>query len=248
MAVAEIHGKSPNSASEDQLTGNVLGALRYLPADKGIVGFLRSVEGLSAHIPAPDGASAATVHFWPQGRTREPDGLIELSIGQRLFHIVVEAKYHSGASDWELSEETPDDEEEPILVGNQLTDQWRDLVLGEYMVWQGWQRVLPLRLTSRPEDRFLLYLTAHPVRPQDELARSVALSPELSGRLFWASWYDVYAYLQQRRESLAAFPYCLVIEDLLTLLARKQFTTFSGVAPPPEIEVAARDARFWAGP
>ena len=52
MTIAEIHGKSPYIYSEDILTADVFTAFRYLPAEVGIVGFLRSIEEVAGIIPA----------------------------------------------------------------------------------------------------------------------------------------------------------------------------------------------------
>ncbi|MBK8988393.1 MAG: hypothetical protein IPM39_20390, partial [Chloroflexi bacterium] len=105
MALAEIHGKTPFLYFEDLLTADVFAAFRYLPAQEGIYAFLRSVPGLGKKLPALTGENVtATFYFWPMGeqRRREPDMLLALQVGQRLIHVVVEAKYLSGASDLEI--------------------------------------------------------------------------------------------------------------------------------------------------
>ncbi len=249
VAIAEIHGKSPYTTSEDFLTADVFGAFRYLPAESGIIGFLRSIAGIEEIIPEPDAGrtgteTTATFHFWPLGRTREPDVLVELQVNGALYHVLVEAKYLSGPSDLDL-QEVEQEEEDPILVGNQLADQLRELAVGEYTVWQDGTRAQLKRLASRCEHRMLLYLTAHPARPDGELARSAELAPDQAHRLYWASWYHVYDYLQANRAALAAFPYHRIVHDLLALLTRKQFGAFEGVRPPPFIDLRGAAGSFW---
>lgn len=60
---AELHGKAPFIYSEDLLTSDVFTGFRYLPADEGVIGFLRSVEGLADVIEAPDPSSTCDIYF-----------------------------------------------------------------------------------------------------------------------------------------------------------------------------------------
>ena len=250
VAIAEIHGKSPYTNSEDFLTADVFGAFRYLPAEIGILGFLRSIVEIGEVLSAPNVVnteveSSAAFFFWPLGEAREPDVLVELNVNGALYHVVVEAKYLSGPSDLELQE--IEHQEDIILIGNQLADQLRELAAGEYTVWQDGTRGQIKRLTSHCEHRFLLYLTAHPTRPDRELAQSAALVPDHAHRLCWASWYHVYDYLQTNRAALATFPYNRIVQDALALLARKQFGGFDGVRPPPLIDLREATGSFWTG-
>lgn len=245
MTIAEIHGKSPLTTSEDMLTANVFTAFRYLPARMGIIGFLRSIKGVGDVIPEPASKASAAYFFWPRGKTREPDVLLELRVDGTLYHVVVEAKYLSGASDRELEE--IEEKEEMILQGNQLADQMRELAAGEYMVWRKGRPSQSKRLTSEAENRLLLYLTAHPVRPRTTLRKSTALYPEGASRLFWSSWYHVSDYLHEQASALREFPYDRIVSDILTLLAQKQFKTFQGVRPFPAQLASSGDGRFWRG-
>ena len=79
MAIAEIHGKTPFDYYEDLLTADVFAAFRYLPADAGIIGFLRSIENVADVIVQPEASSTCEFHFWPLGELcrREPDLLLE---------------------------------------------------------------------------------------------------------------------------------------------------------------------------
>jgi hypothetical protein len=248
MTIADIHGKSPWTTSEDFLTANVFTAFRYLPASTGIVGLLRSIPGIAELLPAPGTGAAASFYFWPLGVTREPDVLIELEIDGKLYHVVVEAKYLSGASDYELSPEEVEQPENAIRWGNQLADQLRELVEGVYTVHHGRSRSTAKRLQSAANHRLLLYLTAHALRPQADLARSAALYPEEADRLFWGNWYQVHDYLENSRPHFQAFPFNRVVSDVLQLLALKGFSSFAGVRWPEALQsVHLLQGKFWQG-
>ncbi|MBL7201607.1 MAG: hypothetical protein ISS56_15820 [Anaerolineae bacterium] len=245
MAIAENHGKLSDTGSEDLLTADVFGAFRYLPAREGIIGFLRSLGGAAQAIPEPDDSAECVIHFWPLGLLcrREPDVLLELQVGGQLYHVAVEAKYYAGPGDRE------DDEVEyrgeVLRMGNQLGDESHDLSHGRYQVYRGAWRGPELALSSPPQHRLLLYLTAHIFPPEGELGRAVAYDPTLRGRLFWGSWYDVYSYLESVRESLDRFPYNRVLDDVLVLLRKKRFSLFEGITLPAGLAVGEGTGGFW---
>jgi hypothetical protein len=244
MTIAEIHGKWQ---SEDLLTANVFTAFRYLPADQGIVNFLRSIRRLDDIIPEPNEAVSCEFHFWPQGRYREPDLLLELYVDGHCYHVLIEAKYFSGPSDTDLVE--VEEGEDTVTLGNQLADQFRGLQHGEYAVYQGALRNGSRRLKSRKEDRVLLYLTAHPMRPKQDIQRAAKILvrefPDAPGRLFWVSWYDVFDHLESMRSVLTDFPYPVVIEDICSLLRRKGFASFQGFSALPSFVLVKGDGSFW---
>lgn len=245
MAIAEIHGKTPYGYSEDILTADVFTAFRYLPADKGIIGFLRSIPGLDARIPPPDEMSSCEIFFWPLGGLcgREPDLLLELTIQDQVLHVVVEAKYTSGPSDTDDYEE--DLAGELVTLGNQLADEFRDLGHGVYGVERGLKGQRRLYLRSAPQDRFLLYLTAHFIEPTGDLEQAQGYLADIADKLFWTSWYQVYDFLTAARETLAQFPYSKIIDDTSSLLSKKQFTSFQGIAAPPVIDFGQISGSFW---
>jgi hypothetical protein len=245
MTITEIHGKATNTNSEDQLTADVFGAFRYLPADFGLIGFLRSVPGLDERIPETEDYAECSIHFWPLGTKigREPDVLLELDVDGRLFHIVVEAKYFSGPSDYEMVQVSLD--QALINLGNQLADQMRDLSAGTYQVFEGSRRSRRFALNSDKADRYLLYLTAHAVSPDDELDRSRKYFPAGASRLFWASWYQVAECFRRLLEGLAEFPCRQIAEDLLTLLDMKGFSHFDGFATLPDLALDNAGGAFW---
>jgi hypothetical protein len=242
---AELHDKMPFIYSEDILTSDVFTAFRYLPAGMGIIGFLRTVEGLAGLIEAPDESSSCAIYFWPRGSTKEPDVLLELAIGGRLYHVVVEAKYRSGASN---TEDELDEEGKSIrTIGNQLAAEFRELQQGSYRVRVGGSSWHELRLASAPNDRALLYLTAHQTPPQREIAKFAEYHPQSTDKLSWASWYDVYEYLAGSAELRSRSPYCEIVEDLLALLRKKSFCPLLAVPQPPLVQPGSLPEYRWLG-
>ncbi|MCI0397906.1 MAG: hypothetical protein L0332_11760 [Chloroflexi bacterium] len=245
MTIAEIHNKTPFVYSEDLLTADVFGAFRYLPTDVGILGFLRTIPELRERLLVPQWQARCDYYFWPQGQHREPDVLLELQVDQQLFHVVVEAKYLSGPSDSALVEVVVGNE--VVRLGNQLADQLRDLEYGKYTLFRGTGRNRQLTLTSPIENRFLLYLTAHVTRPEEDLARSMSHHAVGAGKLCWANWFQVYDYLADRKETLVQFPFNRIVDDICLLLDQKLLSTFRGFHPMPAVEVGAGDGTFWKG-
>jgi hypothetical protein len=245
MSIAELHGKTPFIYSEDLLTADVFTAFRYLPPATGIVAFLLSIPGLGQKLSPITEDVHVTYHFWPLGERyrREPDLLLALQTGSRRIHVLIEAKYLSGASDLEIREIEEDGRLQK--VGNQLGDQLRDLHNGQYRVFQEAQRSQQLTLASRPDDRYLLYLTAHLLCPQMELGRAAAAYPAAAGKLYWANWYQVYAHFEKMGLLLTAPPQSLILQDVCLLLARKGFASFQGFRPLPAARVSPAAASFW---
>lgn len=244
MTIAELHGKSPWTTSEDFLTADVFTAFRYLPADMGIIGFLRTIPGLDERLPAAREAEAR-IHFWPLGMflRREPDLLLELRLDDRLIHIVVESKYFAGPSDKTGAELLLG--EQTVNVGRQLVDQFLDLQQGTYTLFRDGVRDRQIVLESRPVDRYLLYLTAHPVRPEAELDLVLHDHAEIQGTLFWANWHHVYEHLHSLRFYLTEFPYAQILADICLLLERKGFFTFHGFRPSFPIATTDSGRVFW---
>ena len=175
--LAELHGKLSADGSfsdrlEDQLTGDIFGALRYLPFELGMGPILSAVrppalaERLEAHFL--QGPWANRFHFWPRHPLGELDGLLELDGAL----AGIEVKYRSG-----LSSEDQLEREGAIL--RDLAGTGRDAVLilvageeaclelcrgvalssGVPLVWVSWHRILEVlagRSTQDPFQRQLL--------------------------------------------------------------------------------------------
>jgi hypothetical protein len=246
MALAEIHGKAPFAYSEDLLTADVFTAFRYLPTPEGIGAFLAPILGLDQEQSTNGRRMTCAFHFWPLGlrRRREPDVLLAWQIGDRLIHVVIEAKYMSGSSDLEM-QEMEDEIGQTQKIGNQLGDQLHDLQYGQYRIFQDGQRNQYLNLTSLPEDRHLLYLTAHLLRPEAEMEQALDAYSAAEGRLHWANWYQVCEHFQKMRLQFAAMPESLILTDIYQLLDRKGFASFHGFRQLPAGRLHPASASFW---
>ena len=244
MTIAEIHGKSPNTRSEDKLTADVFTAFKYLSVEVGILGFLRTVDGLGDYIPDSYENADCSYYFWPLGDLREPDVLLALTIDGQVTHVVVEAKYHSGLSNKE-SVEFGEEDEEAGMLGHQLADELRDLDDGFYRIFKGHRRNRSLQLTSDVENRFLLYLTAHTRRPVKVLKRAADFYEGATGKIFWSSWYHVSDYLELVQGVDIVFPYNQVLSDICFLFTRKHFSSFKGFGGLPDLILLGDSGFFW---
>lgn len=236
MIIAELHGKlseeaSSIDASEDVLTSNVFQCLRYLKPQDGILPFLNAVFRDNGYQGAGDKLDRTLeweieYYFWPVGvqRKREPDVLIYLKTSQSKYIVVVEAKYYSGPSDKEDV-----DEESQKMFGNQLSDQFIDLLKRKYRVSN---KIFDLECEK--ENCYLLYLTKHFTKPKPEIKAAIEQyqqnSPKskihIADHLMWTNWTKVWSVLNS--VSIEGFPHELVRNDLIALLERKGFKEFSG--------------------
>lgn len=235
MIKAELHGKAnPLEGVEDVLTSNVFGVLSYLPPEYGLIPFLK--KGVNLHGEHPDfldNRGDPDYLFWPKttGFNREPDLLV--LFGNEVA-INIECKYHSGKHN-RLIEEP----EEEISNGDQLAEQYYDLLKGN----------LPFSVGG---ERYLFYITKHFVLPTTELQESEALLAELGcehtvKRMFWLSWRSLTNSIQETLEEHKADlrkGELLALEDLQKLMVRKQLTQFSGFQVP---HVPTRPRYFWRG-
>ena len=99
--LAEIHGKISRQGHnlsdrlEDNLTGNVFGALRYLPFSQGLGHILKqTLQSNAALLENLDDDWASYIHFWPY----HAEGEIDLLINFPTCIIGIEVKLFSGLS------------------------------------------------------------------------------------------------------------------------------------------------------
>ena len=101
--IAEIKGKISSSGSnlhdrlEDQLTGDVFGSLRYVPAEDGLLPVLNAAyfgEQSVDFAPFLQGFVGDKLHFWD----RQVESEIDLTIQTENLVVGVEVKLHSGLS------------------------------------------------------------------------------------------------------------------------------------------------------
>ncbi|MDR1070764.1 MAG: PD-(D/E)XK nuclease family protein [Gracilibacteraceae bacterium] len=120
---AELKGKIPDR-SEDRLTGNFFGTLRYLPFDKGLGPVLtggtcppETARALGEHLPLELTDSwANNIHFWKHFEEGEPDILLEFDNAV----AVIEVKLDSGLSSDDETGDPEDDQKLPQDSKNQL--------------------------------------------------------------------------------------------------------------------------------
>jgi len=241
MTIAELHGKlaarddaSGYEYSEDLLTADVFGAMRYAGWEWGFLDWLLHAECAPvsplpppiADVLRPADLQEVEYGFWPTlTNGREPDLalLLRYDSGPALL-IVVEAKYLSGMSDWEGN--APDDED--TLTGVQILDQVRGMTRmspEELLAWfeeDGGSPNEPTELL-----RIHLLVTAHVTLPLDVYRRAVKKTDRRWPPCYWLSWTTlaecIEPYLEQAQGGQRA-----LLSDLYALLYRKELVCFRG--------------------
>lgn len=226
--MADIHGKLEGSRltdrSEDLLTSNVFGCLRYLPPPKVLVPFLKTAQSLSGKTLSIS-SSISTVHyaFWPSLQALrhaacEPDVVLGLETDDRIHLIMIEAKYHSGPS----SQENND-----LLPHHQLAREMDQLSVVS-CANLGW--VTP----SEPKSRTLLYVTKDIIMPEADMEQACleySSKRATSMDIYWTSWRFLPLILESSLVHETMPEHRAVIDDMLHLLERKWLILFSGVDP-----------------
>ena len=224
MTIAELHGKlSPgrpdrcNERMEDLLTSDVFGTMKYVGWENGFLDWLRSsfhplhseLSGAD-YIAANSAIEKISYHFWPILKNgREPDLLLEvLCKDGEIDVIMIEAKYHSGPSDFELQPdiETP-------LTGNQIADQ----INGFPDTW----RRKSVRL------KIHIYLTSHFICPKDIYLETLPRIKNESVRYFWLNWQSLEPFLVNTQGESDEGKINMML-DLRSLLRRKKLINFDG--------------------
>jgi hypothetical protein len=210
--IAEIHGKLSSTGSnlsdrlEDQLTGDVFGALRYIDNQVGLFPILQK----SYFINEQGGKNnlnfsnpiVKKIKFWPWIIEAEPDLLINFAENSDKDAVIsIEVKYNSGLSS-----------------DDQLVRQMRGLKK-EYTEFR----------------RIQIFLTTDIVYPGELLSkfRNEANKEGLGDtELYWLSWHDLPQTLEEGTKQLSKRE-MVIVEDLLKLFERKGFARFSNIEPIP---------------
>ncbi len=219
--IADIYGKLSRSGSnlseklEDKLTGDIFGAVRYLPADKLLLPFLRKAYWLD-----PDNhdrkllelefSTEPEIAFWPHHYIGiEPD--VEIT-GDRLHQkikILIEVKYKSGLS----SDDDCSQNVSALESNNQLIRQAKALAD-----------------TVKTERKILIFLTedgSYPRNVLDRVSRILRTEPKLSEiELFWLSWHDISEVLSFMRCCILSVFERRISDDLYRYCDRKQFRRY----------------------
>jgi hypothetical protein len=208
--IAEIKGKLTNTKikrSEDELTGNFFGNMRYFSFNSGLKQILKNgiyPAGLSEAfncINAEDWADR--IAFWPREKGAEPDVLLDFE----NITIIIEVKYYSGlSSDDDIDISQVDDEQKIRRSGNRLAREAR----------------LLKRIAG---DKKKLLILLAPESSAHQIYTDTNGGNLLEGVTFgYITWQKVYDALQKISGSN---PYeRVILNDLLALLRKKGFESF----------------------
>lgn len=211
--IAEIYGKLSSTGSnlndrlEDQLTGNVFGACRYLSPERLLWPLMRS-----AYTIGPNGRQEillneprliSTPQFWPWLKCAEPDALLLASeVSGKNIALAIECKLDSGLSG-----------EDQLL-----------------------REMLGLAATYPYYRQVLIYLTediSYPHKTMQWTREEADKGGLTSTELYWLSWHDMPQVVESAKKELpTSRPEWYVLDDLERLLARKGFARFSSVHLP----------------
>ena len=214
--IADLHGKISGSGSnlsdrlEDKLTGDVFGALRYIPFHLGMAQILRAanIDALTQCVDQTDlDFWGDRIQFWPYHEEGEMDAFLELDNAV----ISIEVKYMSGLS-------SDDEIENAAAVVDAEREESRNQLARESRIVRQW--------CPAHKKAFLIFIAyesecatiCNNVKSRSILAPGVELG--------YVSWQEI---LKQLSEVEAVVPYQkLILADLIALLKRKGFERFSG--------------------
>ncbi len=248
MTIAEIHGKISETGTnlsermEDLLTSDVFGCLRYLPAEKALLPFLRTARSFQDRVLQLE-AEIVRVYssFWPWlkapgCKSCEPDLVLGLETEGGLVHLVaIEAKYYAGLSS---------EEDEGVQPNNQLARELDNL-----------NEVTPVVLGWDPgllvASRTLLFVTQDMGMPRADLVRALdefTRKRKKDGDIFWTSWRFFPSILEKGLATESDPGHRAVLEDMLKLLWRKGLIMFHGVEPVVQRFTSSDFAFYRSGP
>lgn len=212
--IAELHGKISGSGSnlsdrlEDNLTGDVFGALRYLPFQIGMAQILKAahIESLTKYVSQLKLSYwGDCIQFWPYHELGELDVFLELENAV----IGIEVKYLSGLS-------SDDEVENPISATDILREESRNQLARESRIVKEW--------SYGQKSAYLIFIANDSVCApvcQNVYNRNI-MAPGVS--LGYVSWQEI---LTQLSRLTPESPYeRLVVDDLIQLLNRKGFERF----------------------
>lgn len=232
--ISEIDGKISSGGSnlndlmEDKLTGDVFGTLRYLPFHQGLGPILNKArlytnKDITLNINFHNSLNFPKYDFWPKysgsDGTLEPD----LIISHEDHLIMVEIKFKSPKSGVENPHE-----KDQAKIRDQLAKEFK--CLHEHF--------------KKYEKKSLIYLTADKIIPTQDLEdgfealKKVNLEDKYQNNTYWLSWFDV----QEKIEDLQKQPdfdtyQKLILEDINSLLLKKNFRGFRGFDKLPKDEI-----------
>jgi hypothetical protein len=212
--IAEINSKISKSGSnisdrqEDKLTGDIFGALRYLPYDLGLekilskrsVVFGKRIDDFEFCINQTElDVYDEYIEFWPRDKEAELDVLIHT----KYLEIGIEVKYLSGLSS---------DDEDGITFensNNQIIREMRSL----------------LRRCDSSKKAVLIFIAMEP--ECREIATRIAKDKKLSAEIEFSylSWETI---LESINSITTNDPfYKVILKDMCDLLSKKNFNRFT---------------------
>jgi hypothetical protein len=234
--ITEIYGKPAYAGSEDQLTGDVFGAFRYIRPEAGLLPFLKSAyefkypDRKQLEFSQPNHRETK---FWPWLHEAEPDVVIELDEENgRKTIVVIEVKYRSGLSSDDPSGPegmmddlvSENDDESDRKSNNQLVREMR----GTKCQWPGSEY-----------RKVLVFLTAEQSYPStvfDRVRKRAAEESLDDIELYWLSWHDLPDVLRGKQDSAILNKFeSNVVKDLLALCERKGFERFNKLRLPSSL-------------
>ncbi len=228
MIQAQLYGKAASELtwSEDVLTSNIFGLLKYVSTPEVILSILQGSYNLDGEsLQFERDVERISYRFWPRLNRSEPDLVILVHTSNGDHIIGVEAKYISGKSNVEDLTKDSDSKQR-----DQLAREIEDLydTTNYPIIGVDEASVLSIRL---------IYLTLESYMPVEELHASLesvqlhALCPAFAPQdLYWLSWKSMYDNL--RCESPSATD-TLILHDLRSYLDRKNMRSFAGYTINP---------------
>lgn len=223
--LAEIHSKISRTGSnlsdrlEDKLTGDVFGAIRYLPFEVGLKNILRKVVikgagNLPAILEEVNGYDYQ-MDFWVRSDFGELDMLVRVGPAD----IAVEVKYLSGlSSDDEVDNSRQVEFEKSI---NQLA-RYADFLM------QDSEREHKVLILLAPID------TGIPII-HNAVKRKLVREPVMLGFL---SWQDVLSAFKDINMDELEVWQRMIVSDLIELLKRKGFDVFKSFTGGIELSIS----------
>ncbi|MGG7056738.1 hypothetical protein ACQPUZ_00415 [Clostridium tertium] len=209
--IAELHGKISSrgtnlrETSEDNLTGNFFGALRYIPFSKGIQKILLEIIDKSNFNNYEAEEWAEKIEFWPYHK----DGELDLIIDLNLVTIGIEVKYNSGLSS---EDDVIKDYESEEPSKNQLSRE--SMIIKELAIEKNKKPIL-LFIARKNEGKEIV----DNVKKRNIIENGVIFE--------FISWEEICSIIEELyKSSKLNYFEKVVIDDIYRLLAKKGFDSF----------------------
>lgn len=216
--LAEIYGKISRTGSnlhdrlEDNLTGNVFGALRYIPFDKAMKQIIANAIYPKSNADIINGIQARfwndNIKFWPYDKEGELDALIEFDD----IIIGIEVKFMSGLSS--IGNIDKSEESSFISMENEQNESSNQLARESRIVSRkgGKKKKLLILIANSSSCRDIY---------EDTIKENVIEKDVGLGYVTWQALLNELSKLKLDNEF-----YNLIIEDLIKLLKRKGLYQF----------------------